>query len=74
MKKFLFIVLFAPGMAFAATTGYRLDSSPHDLRDLVSLQVGARTYVNYCLGCHGVQFMRYKSLTDLGLTEQQVKD
>ena len=53
MKKLLFAILLIPAVAFAASTGYRLDTSPHDLRDLVSLQSGARTYVNYCLGCHG---------------------
>jgi ubiquinol-cytochrome c reductase cytochrome c1 subunit len=74
MKNLLCMFLFAPGVALGAATGYRLDISPHDARDLVSLQAGARTYVNYCLGCHGVQFMRYQSLTELGLTEQQVKD
>jgi ubiquinol-cytochrome c reductase cytochrome c1 subunit len=74
MKAVLVFLLLAPLSVFSASTGYRLDRSPHDTRDLVSLQAGARTYVNYCLGCHGVQFMRYGSLIDLGLTEQQVKD
>ena len=74
MKKLLFTILLTPVVVLAASTGYRLDSSPHDLRDLVSLQSGARTYVNYCLGCHGLQFMRYKGLTELGLTEAQIKD
>lgn len=74
MRTVLFCILAAPLVVLAAATGYRLDRSPHDPRDLVSLQAGTRTYVNYCLGCHGVQFMRYQSLTDLGLTEQQVRD
>jgi ubiquinol-cytochrome c reductase cytochrome c1 subunit len=74
MKKLLFAILLTPVVALAASAGYRLDSSPHDLRDLVSLQAGARTYVNYCLGCHGLQFMRYKGLTEFGLTEAQIKD
>jgi ubiquinol-cytochrome c reductase cytochrome c1 subunit len=78
MKKFLVIALFvpliAPIWALAASTGYRLDHSPHDLRDLVSLQAGARTYVNYCLGCHAIQYMRYQSLTDIGLAEAQIKE
>jgi ubiquinol-cytochrome c reductase cytochrome c1 subunit len=74
MKRILLAVLLFPLAALAASTGYRLDSSPHQPHDVVSLQAGARTYVNYCLGCHGIQFMRYKSLTDLGLSEQQVKD
>jgi ubiquinol-cytochrome c reductase cytochrome c1 subunit len=74
MKKILLAALFFPLTALAASTGYRLDSSPHDLRDLVSLQAGARTYVNYCLGCHGIQFMRYKGLTELGISEAQIKE
>ncbi|HEV3010381.1 MAG TPA: cytochrome c1 [Burkholderiales bacterium] len=68
------MVFLFPAVALAAATGYRLDSSPHDLRDLVSLQSGARTYVNYCLGCHGIQFMRYQGLTEIGLSEAQIKE
>jgi len=74
MKRIIFCLLFVPLMALAAEGGYRLDSSPHDARDLVSLQSGARTYVNYCLGCHSAQYVRYKSLTGLGLTEAQIRD
>jgi ubiquinol-cytochrome c reductase cytochrome c1 subunit len=73
MKNILFLLLFLPALALAASTA-RLDRSPHDTRDLVSLQSGARTYVNYCLGCHSLQYMRYSSLTDIGLSEAQVKD
>ena len=67
-------LLFCPRVLLASEDGYRLDRSPHDLRDLVSLQSGARTFVNYCLGCHGAQFMRYNRLTELGLTEAQIRD
>jgi ubiquinol-cytochrome c reductase cytochrome c1 subunit len=74
MKKLFLILVLFPTVVFAAAGGYRLDRSPHDLRDLVSLQSGARTYVNYCLGCHGMQFMRYQGLTELGLTEAQIKE
>ena len=73
IRKFLLLGFVFPVLAFAAGTA-RLDRSPHDPRDLVSLQAGARTYVNYCLGCHGVQFVRYKGLTELGLSEAQIKD
>ena len=74
MRKLLFLALLAPLAAWAAEAGYRLDRSPHDPRDLVSLQSGARTFVNYCLGCHGAQFMRYNRLGELGLTEPQIRD
>ena len=57
-----------------AAVGYRLDRSPHDPRDVVSLQAGARTYINYCLGCHSLQYMRYQGLTELGISEAQVKE
>ena len=73
MKALLAAVLAAPLALFAAE-GYRLDRSPHDPRDLVSLQSGARTFVNYCLGCHGLQFMRYDGLKELGLSEAQIKE
>jgi ubiquinol-cytochrome c reductase cytochrome c1 subunit len=74
MKKLLLIVLWAPLLAVGAEGGYRLDPSPHDVTDLVSLQAGAKTYVNYCLGCHGAQYMRYNRLTELGLTDEQIRD
>ena len=81
MKRLLIAVLLAPlGVGFgtpaatAAEGGYRLDRSPHDPRNLVSLQAGARTFVNYCLNCHGAQFMRYNRLTEIGLSEAQIKD
>ena len=74
MKKLLLIILLVPMAALAAATGYRLDRSPHDARDIVSLQSGARTYVNYCLGCHSLQYMRYSSLTEIGVPEPLVKE
>ena len=74
MKRLLFCLLLVPFLAVAAESGYRLDHSPNDVKDLVSLQAGARTYVNYCLGCHSAQYVRYKSLTELGLTEAQIRE
>ena len=74
MQRLLLTLLLAPLAAFAAETGYRLDRSPHEPTNLVSLQAGARTYVNYCLGCHGLQYMRYSGLGELGLSEAQIRD
>jgi len=74
MKKvFLSLLLFPLGV-LAAEGGYRLDASPHDVNNLVSLQSGARTFVNYCLGCHGAQYVRYKPLTELGIPEAQIRE
>jgi ubiquinol-cytochrome c reductase cytochrome c1 subunit len=78
MKNLLLALLFMPlAAAFpaqASEAGYRLDRAPIDPKDLLSLQAGARTFVNYCLNCHGAQFMRYNRLTDIGLTEAQIRD
>jgi len=74
MRALLVALLLAPLFSHGAEGGYRLDRSPHDPRDLVSLQAGARTFVNYCLGCHGLQYVRYNSLTELGLSEAQIRD
>src|SRR5882762_8445000 len=74
MRKLIVVLLLAPLCGWAAEAGYRLDSSPHDPHDLISLQAGARTYVNYCLGCHGVEFMRYSELAELGLNEAQIRN
>jgi ubiquinol-cytochrome c reductase cytochrome c1 subunit len=68
------LLLIVPTLALAAATGPALERAPIDPRDLVSLQSGARTFVNYCLNCHSAQYMRYNRLTDIGLTEAQIRD
>ena len=74
MRTLLLVLCLAPFAAFGAESGYRLDRSPHDLTDVVSLQSGAATYMNYCLGCHGLQFVRYSGLKEIGLSEAQIRD
>ncbi|MGQ3892127.1 cytochrome c1 [Legionella sp. CNM-4043-24] len=40
-----------------------------DWHDRAALQRGARMYMNYCSGCHSLQYMRYNRMArDLGLT------
>jgi ubiquinol-cytochrome c reductase cytochrome c1 subunit len=69
------ILLVASGAAFAEG-GARLLPAPgvSSFERDASLQRGARNFANYCLNCHGAQFMRYNRLTDLGLTEAQITD
>ncbi|HEY9110514.1 MAG TPA: cytochrome c1 [Rhodanobacteraceae bacterium] len=46
-----------------------------DVHDQASLQRGARLFMNYCVGCHSLKYMRYSQMADgLGLTEKQVME
>ena len=51
----------------------RTDSAPINTNDQQSLQRGAALFVNYCVSCHNASQMRYNRLTDIGLTEAQIK-
>ncbi len=45
-----------------------------DVSDKASLQRGARYYMNFCMGCHSLQYMRYQRMgDDLGIPVAQVE-
>lgn len=68
------LALGAAAAAFAAGDGYPLQKANTDVGNLASLQRGARNFVNYCLGCHSAQYMRYSQLADdLALTEDELR-
>ncbi|MEI7967684.1 MAG: cytochrome c1 [Betaproteobacteria bacterium] len=68
------ILVLVPALCVASSDHITLDPAPIDSHDAASLQRGARLFVNYCLNCHSAGYMRYNRLTDLGLTEQQIKE
>ena len=60
---------------WSAGGGIDLLTARIDIEDDASLQRGARMYVNYCLGCHALSFMRYDRMgRDLGLANEQVSE
>lgn len=67
------LVFMLPLAAVAAEGGPALDTAPIDIQDTESLQRGAQIFVNYCLSCHSASSMRYNRLTDIGLSEEQIK-
>lgn len=67
------LVLMLPLAAMAEEGGPALTKAPIDSQDTESLQRGAQIFVNYCLSCHSASSMRYNRLTDIGLTEDQIK-
>lgn len=75
MKKILSTVLFALPLAAFAAGNVQLDKAPVDVNNERSLQRGAQIFVNNCMGCHGMKYLRYSRMAkDLGLTEKQVKE
>jgi ubiquinol-cytochrome c reductase cytochrome c1 subunit len=51
-----------------------LESANIDLNNHESIQRGAKYVVNYCMGCHSTQYVRYKQMTKVGLTEDEIED
>ena len=78
MKKIILSLALALGLVTGANAGggdtIAWDKAPNKINDLAALQNGAKLFVNHCLNCHSAAFMRYNRLTDIGLTEQQIKD
>jgi len=71
MRALLAILLISllPAWAFAAGHDTALERVDVDVSDKAALQDGARTFVNYCMGCHSAKFQRYERVADdLGIT------
>jgi ubiquinol-cytochrome c reductase cytochrome c1 subunit len=81
MKKLatylFFAALLLPVASFtvSAAGGAGIEHSGANINDTASLQRGAKWYVNYCLGCHSISYMRYNRLAeDLNLNEDMVME
>lgn len=69
----LALTLTFGAVSVQAEGGHPIDSAPNRITDLAALQNGAKLFVNYCLNCHSANSMRYNKLTDLGITEEEIK-
>lgn len=74
LKKLIAVLALVPAVALASEATFPLDQAPNRTKDLAALQNGAKLFVNYCLNCHSASAMRYNRLTDIGLTEEQIKN
>jgi ubiquinol-cytochrome c reductase cytochrome c1 subunit len=73
------VIAFVLGLGLAGAAGAQheaaLDEANNNIANTASLQRGAKYFVNYCLGCHSAQYVRYNRLgQDLQLSEQQLID
>ena len=70
----VFILLISMSSSALAAGGGVLMHMDVDLSDQTSLQRGAKTFVNYCLGCHSAAYMRYNRIgKDLGISVDVLK-
>ncbi|WP_444677292.1 cytochrome c1 [Halomonas sp. E19] len=76
MKKQLLALLFAlvPFTAMAAPAVDVPYSMTPDLNNKESLQRGMQLYVNYCMGCHSLEFQRFaRAAEDFGMPQDLVE-
>ena len=79
MKKLLIIVigLMMPALGWSAGGGHSFpnDKIEIDWDDKASMQRGAKTFVNYCMSCHGAAYSRFDRVgRDLGISDDLVRD
>lgn len=70
----VFFAVTLIGAVFASEGGAHLEKVHNNLCDKASLQRGAALYVNFCAGCHSLQFVRYKDMAkDIGIVDKNGK-
>jgi len=76
MKKLILasVLLLAPAFGVASGGDVHLEDAGIALADKESLQRGAEYFVNRCMGCHSLKYMRYNRVgEDIGLDGVQVR-
>ncbi|MGA9852190.1 MAG: cytochrome c1 [Gammaproteobacteria bacterium] len=74
MKIIILALCLLPVFAHAQDEGVKLQAANVDLSNTASLQRGAKFFVNYCMGCHSAQYVRYNRVgQDLGLNDAQLE-
>jgi len=66
MRKLIVGLVFAilPAIGLAAGGSVPLDHMEPDHTNEESLQRGAALFTNYCMGCHSMEYARYKRVSD----------
>jgi ubiquinol-cytochrome c reductase cytochrome b subunit len=60
-----------PLKAVGASAQVELDHIDIDITNEASLQNGAKYYMNYCMGCHSLQYARYqRTANDIGVPDE----
>lgn len=67
------LAMIAAPFSEASCGEIRLGRAPLN-SDPRSLQRGAKLFVDYCLGCHGVSFIRYQQLSEIGFSDREIRE
>ena len=71
IKRYVFTLLLFVSCPLFAAGNVHLMEAHVDLNDKESLQQGARVFINYCMGCHSANYMRYNRFgKDLDIHEE----
>ncbi len=72
----VWVLILVPVLSLAAVPGPQaLAPVRIDVSDQAALQDGARTFVNYCMGCHSARYQRYERVAyDLGIAHEVMLD
>ena len=77
MKRLLVTLALAlaplTGMA-AGGPAVELQEANIDLNNHAAIQRGAKYVANYCMGCHSTQYVRYKQMMEVGLSEDDIEE
>lgn len=75
MKKLAVVLLSCLPVLAMAAGGYNehVERAPVNLKDKASMQRGAQLFMNYCMGCHSLEYERYVRVgTGLNIPEDLV--
>ncbi|PVY78809.1 ubiquinol-cytochrome c reductase cytochrome c1 subunit [Tamilnaduibacter salinus] len=66
MRKLIagLFMMCLPALGLAAGGGVALDTMEPDHTNKASLQRGAALFTNYCMGCHSMEYARYKRVAE----------
>jgi ubiquinol-cytochrome c reductase cytochrome c1 subunit len=80
MRKHLILIavtLFGTALSTGVATAEEGEGLPHagtDIKNIESLQRGARNFMNYCSGCHSLKYVRYNRIAkDLKIPEAELQ-
>ena len=71
----LLAMMTEAGLAAGGGSTYPNNAASINLDNKASLQRGAQLFVNYCQGCHSLQYQRYNRLArDIGLSDELARE